>query len=53
LVEVIETLTALMIRMKPIYLGPKQKLVAKIKELQQKVAQQQQAPDALSVTRGK
>lgn len=44
LVEVIETLTALMIRMKPIYLGPKQKLVAKIKELQQKVAQQPQAP---------
>jgi hypothetical protein len=53
LIDVIETMTALMIRMKPIYLGPKQKLVAKIKELQQKVAQQQQAPDALSVTRGK
>jgi hypothetical protein len=31
----------LMIRMKPIYLGPKQKLVAKIKELQQKVARQE------------
>jgi hypothetical protein len=41
LVEVIEMLTALMVRMKPIYLGPKQKLVAKIKDLQQKVAQQQ------------
>jgi len=41
LIEVIETLTALMIRMKPIYLGPKQKLVAKIKELQQKVARQE------------
>jgi hypothetical protein len=53
LVEVIETLTGLMIRMKPIYLGPKQKLVAKIKELEQKIAQQQQAPDAFSVTRGK
>ncbi len=53
LIDVIETMTALTIRMKPIYLGPKQRLVAKIKELQQKVAQQQQAPDALSVTRGK
>jgi hypothetical protein len=42
--EVIETLTELMSRMKPIYLGPKQKLVAKIKELQQKVAQQEQGP---------
>lgn len=39
LAEVNETLVELMIRMKPIYLGPKQKLVAKIKELQQKVAQ--------------
>jgi hypothetical protein len=36
------TMTALVIRMKPIYLGPKQKLVAKIKELQQKVAQHEQ-----------
>jgi hypothetical protein len=46
LVEVVETLTALMIRLKPIYLGPKQRLVAKIKELQQKVAQQQKARHA-------
>jgi hypothetical protein len=45
-IDVIETMTALMSRISPIYLGPKQKLVAKIKELQQKVAQQQQAPDA-------
>ncbi|TWI71277.1 hypothetical protein IQ16_02896 [Bradyrhizobium huanghuaihaiense] len=37
--EVLEALTALLIRMKPIYLGPKQRLVAKIRELQQKVAQ--------------
>jgi len=42
LIDVIEMMTALMIRMKPIYLGPKQKLVAKIRELQQKVAQQAQ-----------
>jgi hypothetical protein len=51
--EVIIAITTLMKEMGPIYLGPKRKLVAKIKELQQKVAQQQQAPDALSVTRGK
>jgi hypothetical protein len=44
LYEVIEAMTALMFRMKPIYLGPKQRLVAKIKELQQKVAQQEQPP---------
>jgi hypothetical protein len=43
-IDVIETMTALMSRISPIYLGPKQKLVAKIKELQQKVAQQQQTP---------
>jgi hypothetical protein len=48
LTEVIEDMTALMIRMRPIYLGPKQKLVAKIKELQQK-----NPPDALAVTKGK
>lgn len=52
LIDVVEAMTALTSRMSPIYLGPKQKLVAKIKELQQKVAQQQQAPDALSVTKG-
>ena len=46
LIDVIETMTALMSQMSPIYLGPKQKLVAKIKKLQQKVAQQEQAPDA-------
>jgi hypothetical protein len=39
LIEVIENMTTLMIRMEPIYMGPKRKLVAKIKELQQKVAQ--------------
>jgi hypothetical protein len=42
LTEVIEAMTTLMKEMGPIYLGPKRKLVAKIKELQQKVAQQQQ-----------
>ncbi|WP_271612858.1 hypothetical protein [Bradyrhizobium sp. CCBAU 21362] len=42
LIDVIEMMTALLIRMKPIHLGPKQRLVAKIKELQQKAAQQQQ-----------
>lgn len=52
LIDVIETMTALMSRMSPIYLRPKRKLIAKIKELQQKVAEQQQAPDALSETRG-
>jgi hypothetical protein len=51
LIDAIETMTALMGRMSPIYLGPKQRLVAKIKELQQKVAQQQRAPDALSVAK--
>lgn len=45
LTDVIETITALMSGMGPIYLGPKRKLVAKIKELQQKVAQQH-TPDA-------
>lgn len=44
LLEVLEALTALLVRMKPIYLGPKQRLVAKIKELQQKVAQYEQTP---------
>ncbi len=44
LAEALGTLTALMMRMKPIYLGPKQKLVAKIKELQKKAAQQEQMP---------
>jgi hypothetical protein len=44
--DVLETMTALICVMGPIYLGPKRKLVAKIKELQQKVAQKQQAPDA-------
>jgi hypothetical protein len=51
--EVITAMTTLMKEMAPIYLGPKRKLLAKIKELQKKVAQQQQAPDALSATRGK
>lgn len=36
LVDEIEKITELMTRMGPIYLGPKQRLVAKIKELQQK-----------------
>jgi hypothetical protein len=53
LIDVIETMTALMSDMGPIHLGPKQRLVAKIRELQQKVAQQEQTPDALSVTGGK
>ncbi|MCU1340335.1 MAG: hypothetical protein JWO19_5916 [Bryobacterales bacterium] len=44
LFEVIETMTTLMSQMGPIYLGPKKKLVAKIKELQQKVAQHEQTP---------
>jgi hypothetical protein len=44
LIEVIEKMTALTGEMGPIYLGPKRRLVAKIKELQQKVAQQQQTP---------
>jgi hypothetical protein len=44
LIEVIEEMTTLMSRMGPIYLGPKRKLVAKVKELQQKVAQQEQTP---------
>jgi hypothetical protein len=51
--EVIIAIATLMQEMGPIYLGPKRKLVAKIKELQQKVAQQQQTPDALAVARGK
>jgi hypothetical protein len=51
--EVITAMTTLMKEMGPIYLGPKRKLLAKIKELQQKVAQPQQAPDALSATSGK
>lgn len=46
LIDVIEKMTALMSEMGPIHLGPKRRLVAKIKELQQKVAQKQQAPDA-------
>lgn len=41
LIEVIENMTALMIRMEPVYMGPKRKLVAKIKELQHMVAQQE------------
>lgn len=44
LFEVIETMTTLMSQMGPIYLGPKKKLVAKIKQLQQKVAQHEQTP---------
>jgi hypothetical protein len=44
LIDVIEMMTALMSRMSPIHLGPKQKLVAKIKELQQKVVQQEPSP---------
>jgi hypothetical protein len=42
--EVITAITALMEKIGPIYLGPKRKLVAKIKELQQKVTQQQPTP---------
>jgi hypothetical protein len=42
LVDVVETMTVLMKEMGPIHLGPKRRLVAKIKELQQKVAQQEQ-----------
>jgi len=41
LINVIEKMTALMSEMGPIHLGPKRRLVAKIKELQQKVAQQE------------
>ena len=50
--DVIERLTALRSGMSPIYLAPKRKLIAKIRELQQKVAKQQ-APEAGSVTRAK
>jgi hypothetical protein len=44
LTNVIEKMTALMIEMGPIHLGPKRRLLAKIKELQQKVGQQEQTP---------
>jgi hypothetical protein len=45
LMGVIGSMSTLMLQMTPIYLGPKRRLVAKIRELQQKVAQQEQGPD--------
>ena len=45
LLEVVEKIGELMVRMEPIHMGPKRRLVAKIKELQQKAAQQEGAPN--------
>jgi hypothetical protein len=41
LVDVVEMINQLTVRMDPIYMEPKRRLVAKIKELQQKAAEQE------------